>query len=1412
VTTPASKLDPAHRRHLQASLREAVRGLGRGRWLTRELTPARLLAVLCGTTVSPFIAAGFAAGVPGAEVVAITGTLSSIGTGVLSAVLVSAADRLRPAEAATPSVPEVENRIIEHLDTELTSGPRAEALRRDITEFFSVIGAGGIVAEASIEADDVTAFAELVAALGRFGQDFLEARDVLLDGIYELTVIRRDIGQLSAEIGEIAEILDQVFTRELSARSATSGRRKIRWTRACPYRGLRPFGERDAMIFYGREKMTDDLAGRIMDHQRIVIVTGSSGAGKTSLLQAGLMPMLRRGRQVPVSGRWPCLVRTPGEEPLKQLAQAIATLGARNWREIWAELEAQPEEANILVQQALDRYLEQRGRATADDHVVLIVDQFEDVFISGASTDKAAAFIAALFSAATVPVARGAQPPAQVVIAVRADYLNQCFNLRELHDATERLFVVHSMENLDFRRAITDPATAAGLGFEDGLVDLILGDVHGTRPDGALPLLSEALRLTWERRVDNQLTKDGYSYSGGVGGAVRLSAEAVYADLSDEQKDIGKDILLSMTSEDGQQTRETNIVALGASYPRHEVDVVLNKLASGRLIVIREQRAQIVHEALLTAWPRLREWLDEDVLNHNVHLKLRNDAARWAESGKEAAYLYRGPQLVTWLRAASEWLTDRHKLSQEEEAFLRASERAARIAARRRVLAIVLSVVVVIAVAGVLVARQHAVTAASQQRALGYAGQLSVISEQQDQQDPVTAAQLAAAASVEAPTSAQAEESMLQVLAQPVRGVFAAGGPIRATAFSPAHGGILVTAGEAIICYSLATSRRVGSPISVPGGADGVAVTSAGTVLATAGADGTARLWDLATGREIGEPMRASSHGGVNAVAFSPDGTVLATADGDGTARLWDVATDSEIGRPLTDGGSAAPGTAMNDVAFDPDGKILATASLDGTARLWDVGTQRQIGAPMADVISPLPGEYEMLAVAFDPRGDILATANEDGAVGLWKVATQRRIRPPFEVAGANDVAFSPGGQTLAVAEYGGVTTLWDLATRTQIAPSLASTADGATVAAVFSPGGTLLATVSGDGLARLWDLTRFRAITATADVGALQGMAFSPDGRVVATIGIDLGVRLWDLDGGNRPAATIPAALTHGASALALDQDDQILAIGSLDGAVRLWSLNPVRELGGPIVASHDSEVSAVAFSPDGKLMVTGDANGAVRLWDARTGKPVGALATGGTAGVSSLVFSPGGGTLAAVTDGSMRLWDMTSRQRLSDPVPLAVKVDAVAFSPDGQTLATAGDNGTALLWNLDSGLQVGTPMVVTAIAGVTDVAFSPDGQLLATAGEDGDARLWDVRTQRQIGPSIVAGSAASGLDAVAFSSDGADLATVAADGSATMWGVGFPDNLFVATCQLAGRSLTKQEWNTYMPSAPYNKGCPSG
>ena len=978
------------------------------------------------------------------------------------------------------------------------------------------------------------------------------------------------------------------------------------------------------------------------------MVTGASGAGKSSLLHAGLLPELAAGGRVPGSERWIREVITPGADPPGNLAVLLAGLGGGHRPDILDDLRNEPHEADQTFRQAL------RGDGTG---LVLIVDQFEQVFTLNRGPEGEArrrTFITALQAAASVKGHRDG-PTAIVILAVRSDYLDACVEEPGLRaEMQDRLFVVGAMAAEELRLTITGPAEEAGLRIDASLVDTILAEVRTVGQDNlaaVLPLLSAAMRNTWEfrDRDHNSLTSHGYERSGGVKRAVQVAAEQVYVGLPEARRELARGILCQLTliGHDHRPNRRpvprSEIYGRFRAAAQTEIDEILEAFVANRLIVCDEDIVQLTHDVLLTAWPRLRRWLEEDQASLMLLSKLADDAAQWREKGNGDDFVYRGQRLAALLEldGKSKRNPGRYTFPEEQRDFLNASTRSATRRTRRWQMTVAILVVFLIGTATSLVLVRVNAGNTTRQRDLAVSGQLAVLSEGLDQADLVTASRLAAAAWQVSPTD-QARESLLDVLAQPGRAVFT--GPSTWAVFSPGRGTILATAGASVQLWNVATRSPIGSPMAVPGGANRVAFSPDGAELATADGDGTARLWDVATRRPIGAPLMASTAGAVNAVAFSPDGAELATADGDGTARLWDVATHRQIGAPLMAG--TATGGQVTDVAFSPVGAILATASLDGTARLWAVVTHRQIGTVMTDG-SNLSDLRQMHGVVFSPDGATLATVGGNGQVQLWKVSSQHQIGAPIEAPeGATDVAFGQQGPVLAVAGNDGAVRLWNVAARTQIT-ALAATAAGDMKSVAISPGGTNLATVSADGAARLWDISAFHPIGPSARVGGFSAVAFSPDGRLLATAGFDGMVRLWNLATGRLSRAPI-AVSGGGVSAVAFSPDGRLLATAGFDGMVRLWNLATGRLSRAPIAVSGGG-VSAVAFSPDGRLLATAGFDGMVRLWNLATGRQSGWPIPVKT-GVTALEFSPDGTLVAAVTlQHFARLWDIAARRPVS-------------------------------------------------------------------------------------------------------------------------------------------------------------------
>jgi hypothetical protein len=448
--------------------------------------------------------------------------------------------------------------------------------------------------------------------------------DIMLGSVVSQVTLRTLTGQRYIIEPEVVDRPDQAAA-DASTEAPAPPERAPRWVDGCPYRGLLPFGEADAEVFYGRERLTAELIEKLtalMNRGGLVVVTGASGSGKSSLLRAGLVPGLARGMQVKGSEYWPRIVITPGSSPLSELAVHLAVLSDSDAAGILAGLTQDPAQAHLIVRQAViaDAARRAGGQSVSagdDARLVLIVDQFEQTFtLTSGNEVERRAFVTALCAAAGNPPGPPAASPALVIIAVRGDFLRRCAADPELARELEKgLFAVGPMTQSELRSAITGPADAAALRIDPELVDTILRDLNVTDGDdtiGALPLLSQAMLLTWERREGNRLTSHVYAETGGVSHAVQTSVHAVYDSLPAELRALALELLRSMTvvERDGRPTRHpvnrAGLYADHANADQPKVDMILEALTAQRLLILNDDTVQIAHDAVLAAWPGLR--------------------------------------------------------------------------------------------------------------------------------------------------------------------------------------------------------------------------------------------------------------------------------------------------------------------------------------------------------------------------------------------------------------------------------------------------------------------------------------------------------------------------------------------------------------------------------------------------------------------------------------------------------------------------------------------------------------------------------------------------------------------------------------------------------------------------------------
>ncbi len=1093
----------------------------------------------------------------------------------------------------------------------------------------------------------------------------------------------------------------------------------------CPYPGMIPFGEKDSALYFGRESDVEQLVQQLRLHP-FQSVIGHSGSGKSSLIFAGLWPALRKTTLFG-SDKWQMFLLRPGKKPLDELT-AFFKVDVTETKKAISTL-------------------------TESLQMLVVVDQFEEIF--AATREDALLFQKTLQDIAKVL-------NCYVVLTVRADYYPDLMESPLWKEIQAHRVEIPPLDGDRLREAIIRPAETRGVFVDPVLVERLVADAAGEY--GILPFVQETLVLLWEHRQLRFLSATAYeslaqsSVSSpqtsikqtGLQVAMSRRADTVFAQLSESQQMIARRIFLRLVQfgeGHADNRRQQPVSALRASSDdAGEFDRTIKHLTDNRLLTSsgeerdRERKIDIAHDALITGWNRLREWVNERREAEQTRRRLESKASEWERLGRGDAGLLDPIELSeaeNWLKSAdaqdlgySKTLRNLIDISRKE---IRKTSK------RQQYFTIGLSVFLVIALIAAGFAFQQKWFADDQTK-LATSRELAASAVAQLNSDPQIAALLAIQANQVAHTY-ESEDALRQA--------------IRTLP-------IVTLLGHTRSVISAAWSRD-------------------GTQIVTASQDGTARVWDSASGRELAN-LRGHT-GYVTGAAWSPDGKQIVTASLDSTARIWDVGSGRELTslRGHTD--------VVRSAVFSPDGKQVVTASDDGTGRIWDAENGHEL-------VNLRGGSFPFTSAQWSPDGKRILTASLDDTASIWDVESGREMATlhghSFPVSAMEwspdgkkmvtdpviTVAWSPDARQIATASWDNTARIWDAQNAREL---VVLRGHGAPVMDVaWSPDGTRIVTVSQDNTGRIWDIESGRELaTLIGHTNFVSRVAWSPNGKQIVTASWDRTARVWDAASG-REIATLRGHLFRVNSA-AWSPDGRRIVTSSPDPNAFVWDA----ESGGELVTlrGHSDSVWIASWSPNGKQIATTSQDQTARVWDVVTGRELATWRdyasdlTGGQVNPASMMigaklffmalWSPNGKQiLTASGDGTARVWDATSGRETATLRGHKAAILDAAWKPDGSQIATASRDNTARIWDAVSGDELVT--LPNHTSWVYNATWSSDGQKIVTASLDNTARIWDASSGREL--AILRGHT-SAVKSALFSPDDSQVLTASQDNTARVW-----------------------------------------
>jgi WD40 repeat protein/energy-coupling factor transporter ATP-binding protein EcfA2 len=1201
-----------------------------------------------------------------------------------------------------------------------------------------------------------------------------------------------------------------------------------------PYPGLRPFEPFEMEIFRGRDAQVrrlleilsvplssaDEGAGDL-EKRRFLAVIGPSGCGKSSLVRAGLLPAIAAGL-LGTGSDWRILIMQPRAHPIHELTVKLTEdhvfgpeLGATDHVGLIQTELARGRRGLIDVFQLAARRVKEPQRL----NLLVLVDQFEELFTQAKSAEESSDFVNLLLAASAEPGVN-----IHVVLTMRTDFLGHCVRFLDLPDAVNRgMFLTPRLNRDEMREAIAGPAASFGGSVDDQLVGELINGVGGDSDE--LPIMQHALARVWEHaqksRNSTALVAQDLADVGGLDRALSAHADAVYQSLLPKLQPITKKLFQFLTertspeagNRDVRRAREFKEIAVALGCETSMLVPIVEAFAEEGVNFLTHGSAlddgsmiEISHEALIRKWDRLKGWVAEEAARAAGY-------RRWKERalGRSArlttSELF---QAISWRNGdggdppSAKWALRYGNARDFEKtiAYIKSSERKS---ALIKLAVAAAAVLVVMGLGYVRLQGQQKLRAdeqrkyADEQRKHAEKDLLAMQREQETrtllQQSEQRRLQAEIASNLKASENARklaearlelskksAEERLKLVRAETdaktaqalTRKAITAqlmSESQLALASDPERAQLLAIEAyrrdPSVESESLlrAVRLRYASLLQTLRGHTGrvrrAVFSPNGNTLLTVGGDGTVKLWDSRTGRSL--PPPAGGYGNrISDVAYNADGTLFLAVGGDRRVRVCEVATGRPIG-PLSN-----PGYVYRAV-FSPKGRFVA-AACEKNVLIWDLDNPK---VPLT-----LSGhKVNVLDLAYSPDGKKIATSSSDRTVRLWD-ANDGTPNPPASIAPSDisrRVVFNNDGTRLLTVNNDKTAQIWNTATGAQVGESLTGHT-GTINQAAFSPDGKAIVTGAADGTARVWDAVTGKKRRIPVDNGnrsSVLDFSLRGDGKVIIIASADGTAQLFA--GGSDPIATFDAH--HGPVSSVAFSPDGNTVVTAHDDAARLWDTNAGRAQ--MTLPGHESsDVQGAAFTSDGKHIVTASDDQTTQVWDVaansfRTGyKP-------DSDDALVAILSPDGTTMLSFVDKkNARLLDAMTGHLIA-PLALPAEFTGWAFSRDGKRFIIAMER-KAQVFEATSGKVVST---LEAQEELGAVDLSPDGKLVVTGCKDGAACLWNANRGRQVhaletaSPGRLAGIVPDARGerrtfvAAAFSPEGDLVATLNSEGKVRLW-----------------------------------------